>query len=87
MQIINGKYLSHLYWGKRISNYSLWHCSEKIQMKIVGIELFVLDDGWLGNRNDDTSSLDDWYENKQKLPNGLIGLEQKIHSMGMKFGL
>jgi len=55
--------------------------------KEVGIELFVLDDGWFGHRNDDTSSLGDWYEDKQKLPNGLVSLERKIHSMGMQFGL
>lgn len=53
----------------------------------VGIELFVLDDGWFGNRNDDTSSLGDWTENRKKLPDGLDGLCRKIHAMGMKFGI
>lgn len=55
--------------------------------KSVGVELFVLDDGWFGNRNDDTSSLGDWTENKKKLPNGLAGLAKKINAMGLDFGI
>ncbi|SDZ58906.1 alpha-galactosidase [Evansella caseinilytica] len=55
--------------------------------KELGIELFVLDDGWFGERHDDTSSLGDWFENKEKLPNGIDGLSEKITAMGMKFGL
>lgn len=53
----------------------------------LGIELFVLDDGWFGSRNDDNSSLGDWIVDKQKLPNGLKNLAEKIRDMGMKFGL
>jgi alpha-galactosidase len=52
-----------------------------------GIELFVLDDGWFGERNDDTSSLGDWRVNEGKLPGGLSGLAERIEAMGMKFGL
>ncbi len=55
--------------------------------KEAGIELFVLDDGWFGKRNDDTSSLGDWYVNTDKLPNGLSGLADKIEALGMKFGI
>ncbi|MFW6389908.1 MAG: alpha-galactosidase, partial [Halanaerobiales bacterium] len=55
--------------------------------KDLGLELFVLDDGWFGKRNDDTTSLGDWYVNKNKLPNGLDGLGNKINNLGMKFGL
>ena len=55
--------------------------------KDVGIELFVLDDGWFGSRNDDTTSLGDWSANPSKLPNGLEGLSHKINSMGLKFGI
>jgi alpha-galactosidase len=55
--------------------------------KDIGIEMFVLDDGWFGERNDDTSSLGDWYANAVKLPNGISGLANKIDKMGMKFGL
>ncbi|MGD9605443.1 MAG: alpha-galactosidase [Bacilli bacterium] len=53
----------------------------------VGIELFVLDDGWFGKRNDDHSSLGDWDVNLQKLPNGLKGLADKINRLGLQFGL
>ncbi|OIK14671.1 alpha-galactosidase [Bacillus sp. MUM 13] len=53
----------------------------------LGIELFVLDDGWFGKRNDDTSSLGDWHVDEQKLPNGLKSLAGKIQHEGMKFGL
>jgi len=52
-----------------------------------GIDMFVLDDGWFGRRNDDNSSLGDWYVNMQKLPNGMKGLVDKVNALGMKFGL
>lgn len=55
--------------------------------KEVGVELFVLDDGWFGTRNDDTQGLGDWYVNIKKLPNGISGLSEKIEDMGLKFGL
>ena len=55
--------------------------------KEAGIELFVLDDGWFGKRNDDTSSLGDWYPNPEKLPDGVSGLAKKINEMGLKFGI
>ncbi len=53
----------------------------------VGIELFVLDDGWFGERNDDKCSLGDWEVNKKKLPSGIEGLSEKINAMGMMFGI
>ncbi len=52
-----------------------------------GIELFVLDDGWFGSRNNDQSSLGDWHENTCKLPKGLKGLADEINALGLKFGL
>ncbi len=55
--------------------------------KEAGIELFVLDDGWFGKRDDDTSSLGDWTENKKKLSGGLRGLADKINSLGLAFGI
>lgn len=55
--------------------------------KELGIELMVLDDGWFGKRDDDTSSLGDWYVNSRKLPNGLDDLARRINHIGMKFGL
>ena len=53
----------------------------------LGIELFVLDDGWFGNRDDDNSSLGDWFPHKKKLPNGLKTLADKIIAKGLKFGI
>lgn len=55
--------------------------------KELGIELFVLDDGWFGKRNADNSSLGDWYPNMDKLQGGIKGIAEKIEKMGMKFGL
>ena len=55
--------------------------------KKLGFELFVLDDGWFGKRNDDKSSLGDWFPNLEKLPNGIKGLAEKVEAEGMKFGL
>ena len=55
--------------------------------KSVGIELFVMDDGWFGERNDDTSSLGDWYPNKKKLPHGVKGICDKVRKLGLEFGI
>ncbi len=53
----------------------------------LGVELFVLDDGWFGHRNDDFTSLGDWYPNEEKLPGGLSALSAEINGLGMEFGL
>jgi alpha-galactosidase len=53
----------------------------------LGIELFVLDDGWFGKRDDDTTSLGDWFVDRRKLPNGIDGLARRIDGLGIKFGL
>ncbi len=53
----------------------------------LGFELFVLDDGWLGQRADDTTSLGDWVADPRKLPHGLGGLGRAIVDTGMDFGL
>jgi len=55
--------------------------------KLAGIELFVMDDGWFGERNNDTSSLGDWYYNEKKLPHGISGLAEKIKAQGLDFGI
>lgn len=52
-----------------------------------GIKLMVLDDGWFGKRDNDRSSLGDWFVDKRKLPNGIDGLCKKINALDMKFGL
>jgi alpha-galactosidase len=58
--------------------------------KELGVDLFLLDDGWFGNkypRNDDHAGLGDWQENKQKLPNGISSLVKEAQSNGVKFGI
>lgn len=53
----------------------------------LGIELFVLDDGWFGHRDSDNSSLGDWVEDRRKLPDGLKDLAQRVEGAGLQFGL
>ncbi len=53
----------------------------------LGIEMFVLDDGWFGRRKDDTSSLGDWQPDTEKLPQGLQPLTDYASSQGLKFGI
>lgn len=55
--------------------------------KGLGVEMFVLDDGWFGRRNSDTAGLGDWTVNTKKLPGGIAALAKKINKMGMQFGL
>ena len=55
--------------------------------KELGIELFVLDDGWFGKRDNDTKSLGDWYPDYAKLPQGIQGIAEKIKALGLDFGL
>lgn len=57
------------------------------QAKELGVELFVLDDGWFGKRTDDLKGLGDWYPNMEKLPEGIAGLAKKVEDIGLKFGL
>ncbi|MBQ9071388.1 MAG: alpha-galactosidase [Clostridia bacterium] len=52
-----------------------------------GIDTLVLDDGWFGKREDDSSGLGDWVVNEQKLVGGLDAVINHVHSKGMKFGL
>lgn len=53
----------------------------------IGVERFVMDDGWFGERNSDHAGLGDWWVNPQKFPHGLKPLIDKVHSLGMSFGL
>lgn len=55
--------------------------------KELGIELFVLDDGWFGKRDSDNSSLGDWIVDRRKLPNGLDSLARRVNDRGLLFGL
>ena len=53
----------------------------------LGIELFVMDDGWFGGRSDDNAGLGDWVVNEEKLPGGLPALAERIKALGMTFGI
>jgi len=53
----------------------------------IGVERFVMDDGWFGERNNDRAGLGDWTVNPQKFPHGLKPLIEKVHGLGMSFGL
>lgn len=78
--------------------YNSWEATyfdvnEEQQIKLaevaaaIGVELFVMDDGWFGGRNNDRAGLGDWYVNPTKFPKGLKGLIDKVNSLGMDFGL
>jgi len=53
----------------------------------IGVDRFVMDDGWFGQRKTDHAGLGDWYVNAEKFPNGLKPLIDKVHALGMDFGL
>lgn len=53
----------------------------------LGCEMFVLDDGWFGKRDDDNSGLGDWYVNEKKLPGSIKAIADHANSLNMKFGL
>jgi alpha-galactosidase len=78
--------------------YNSWEATqfavdEKGQMALaekaakIGVERFVMDDGWFGARNSDKAGLGDWVVNRTKFPNGLTPLIDKVHGLGMEFGL
>lgn len=78
--------------------YNSWeatefHVNAKGQMALAakaaaaGCELFVMDDGWFGARNDDHAGLGDWFVNTEKFPNGLGELIDRVNALGMDFGL
>lgn len=57
------------------------------EAKEFGVDMLVMDDGWFGHRNWDNNSLGDWFELKDKLPNGIPGLCKRINELGMKLGV
>ena len=58
-----------------------------LQARDLGMEMLVLDDGWFGSRNSDHSGLGDWFVNEEKLKGGLKRLSERIHELGLQFGL
>ena len=71
----------------------VFNLSEQILMDFIenakglGLDMVVLDDGWFGHRDNDDSSLGDWYVDKKKFPNGLKPIIDCAHENGMKFGI
>lgn len=57
------------------------------EAQAMGIEMFVLDDGWFGHRDDDNSSLGDWQVYQKKFPHGLAHFADYVHAKGLKFGI
>ena len=55
--------------------------------KQLGFEMLVMDDGWFGHRDDDHTSLGDWYVNENKLKGGLTAMIERIHALGLQFGI
>ena len=85
-------------WGPRKVHLNSWEAlgfnlSEDALMRLaddaaaLGIERFVLDDGWFGGRRDDRTSLGDWTVSPEIFPNGLGPLIARVHDLGMDFGL
>jgi alpha-galactosidase len=85
-------------WGPRKVHLNSWEAlgfnlSEEglitlaEQAAALGIERFVLDDGWFGGRRNDQTSLGDWFVSPQVFPNGLAPLIARVHELGMDFGL
>lgn len=72
---------------------TMFNVSAEAQMELaeiaanLGVELFVIDDGWFGERHSDKAGLGDWNVNPEKFPNGLDPVIHRVHSLGMKFGI
>ena len=75
-------------WEAIYFKHSLKDLKEIAKLAVsLGAERFVLDDGWFGLRDDDTSSLGDWYVDKRKYPDGLTPLIEYVNHIGMEFGI
>lgn len=94
---INESVLPHRSYEHQVL-YNSWEATffdvdEKSQLELakiaseIGVELFVMDDGWFHGRKDDTAGLGDWWPDEKKFPNGLHGLISEVNRMGMDFGL
>lgn len=78
--------------------YNSWYstffdvqCSDQIKLAEkaakLGVELFVIDDGWFEGRNNDKAGLGDWYVDREKFPDGLAPLIKRVNELGMEFGV
>lgn len=86
----NEKPLPVLYNSWEATGFDVNEANQTALAKIaadMGVELFVMDDGWFGQRKDDTAGLGDWFVNKEKFPNGLDALIESVNRLGMDFGI
>ncbi len=68
-----------------ISEFKLLQLAKKAAQ--AGMELLVMDDGWFKGRNSDNAALGDWVADEKKLPGGIRRLSQKVHGLGLQFGI
>lgn len=75
-------------WEGMFFSFNQWKLMRLARSaKKLGVELFVLDDGWFGARSNDSAGLGDYVVNRRKLPAGLAGFAKRINRLGMQFGL
>ncbi|MGO3795655.1 MAG: alpha-galactosidase [Pauljensenia sp.] len=75
-------------WEAVYFDHDLRHLVELAESAAgIGVERFVLDDGWFRGRHDPTAGLGDWYPDEDHWPNGLLPLSSRVHELGMEFGL
>lgn len=79
-----------LYNSWEVTTFNVDEASQSTLAEIaarIGVELFVMDDGWFHGRLADNAGLGDWWPDEVKFPNGLSGLIKKVNALGMEFGL
>ena len=86
----NDKVLPVLYNSWEATEFNI-NVSQQLELAKIasdlGVELFVMDDGWFGKRNNDRAGLGDWTVNREKFPNGLDELIDGVNALGMDFGI
>lgn len=86
----NDKVLPVLYNSWEATEFNI-NVSQQLELAKIasdlGVELFVMDDGWFGKRNNDRAGLGDWTVNQDKFPNGLDELIDGVNALGMDFGI
>jgi alpha-galactosidase len=87
---LNSRLRPVLYNSWEATNFNVNEAGQKLlaeKASKLGVELFVVDDGWFGTRNNDRAGLGDWFVNPQKFPQGLKPLIDYVNQLGMDFGL
>jgi alpha-galactosidase len=87
---LNSRLRPVLYNSWEATNFNVNEAGQKLlaeKASKLGVELFVVDDGWFGKRNNDRAGLGDWFVNPQKFPQGLKPLIDYVNQLGMDFGL